>query len=144
MKKSWKNKFILISALMLFAGSAMAQSRDPFSPTSSSSMVSKMKDMVSSETKAQENFDSASPLTSIQLSGYRVTGVLVSEKTKVASIKAMNGVSYLVKIDDRLGSEGGKITNIEFDGVTVQTESQEIKLAVNNKTEASVENSKAK
>ena len=143
MKKFYKNSFIAL-ALVFAASSSFAQEtassltpeRDPFSPTSGG-VVSKVKELVSDEFKkgGDTKIDASSPLTSMQINAYKVVGVLVAEKNKVASVKAVNGVSYVVKIGDSLGSEGGKISEITLDGIKVQTENGEHKLPVSNVVE---------
>jgi len=140
MKISYINRFSALLAVAMIAFGASAQERDPFSPTGSNTgVISKMRDLVSSEpTEHINNFNSASPLISARLSSYRVAGVILSEEKKIASVKAVNGLSYLVKIGDSLGSEGGKVANITIDGITVQTESQEFKISVDNIIEVPV------
>ena len=146
MKKYLKINLILATVIFFTAFNSFAVDRDPFSPTGGSSVVSRVKDMVNNSVNQQQpadNFNSATPLTSTQLSGYKVVGVLTSDTQKIASVKAINGVSYIVKVGDSLGSEGGKISDINVDGITIQTESQEIKLPVNNKIEVPVNAAKA-
>ncbi len=143
MKKFCKNSFIALvlafAATASFAqetASSLTPERDPFSPTSGG-VVSKVKELVSDELKKNDSgkIDDASPLTSMQINAYKVVGVLVAEKNKVASIKAVNGVSYVVKIGDSIGSEGGKVSEITLDGIKVQTENGEHKLPVSNVVE---------
>ncbi len=145
MKKFYKNSLLLLLALVICPVTASAQERDPFSPTSGSGVMTKMRELVTGDQNQQaaNNFNAADPLVSTQLSGYKVIGVIVSDTQKVASIKAMNGVSYLVKVGDSFGSEGGKVSEITINGITVQTESQDIKLPVNNKIEVPVNAAKA-
>lgn len=146
MKKSYKNNICLLAIMQifLFAGHSLAQERDPFSPTGS--MMNRVKEMVGGNTSEQPTkmFDNVSPLASTQLSGYKVIGVIIADSDKIASVKAINGVSYIVKIGDSLGSEGGKISDINVEGISVQTESQEIKLPVSNIVEVPLENAEKK
>lgn len=133
----YRNSLIVVT-LMFACVEVSAQERDPFSPTSGSGVVSKMRELVTGDQAQQQNinnFNAADPLSSTQLSGYKVTGIIISDTQKIAAIKAMNGVSYMVKVGDSLGSEGGKVSNIALDHVMIQTESQEIKLPVSNKVE---------
>ena len=143
MKKYFKNSLILVVTIQLvfFASLAFAQERDPFSPTGGG-VMSRVKDLVSGtdQNAPVQNFDTSDPLSSTQLSGYKVSGVIFSDTEKLASIKAINGVSYIVKVGDSLGSEGGKVSDITLEGITVQTQSQEIKLPVSNIVEVPVGN----
>jgi Tfp pilus assembly protein PilP len=143
MKKYYRNSLFLPALLVAVASSAaFAQERDPFSPTGGS-MMSKVKDFMVGEEKPAD-FDSSSPLTSTHLSGYKIVGVIVAEDKKVVSVKALNGISYSLKVGDYLGTEGGKISDITITDITVQTPTQEIKLPVNNKIEVPVANAPEK
>jgi Tfp pilus assembly protein PilP len=146
MKKSFKIKliFVVILQLVLFSGavSASAQERDPFSPTSGG-VMSRVNELVNGPeaTAPATTFDAAiDPLTATQLSGYKVSGIIISDTKKLASVKGMNGVSYIVKVGDNIGSEGGKISDITLDSITVQTQSQEVKIPVSNIIEVPVGN----
>jgi Tfp pilus assembly protein PilP len=144
MKLYLKIKLLVPVILLVISTGAMAQARDPFSPNGTN-VLNKMKDLVGGAADNQlPKFDNSNPLTATQLMGYKVTGVIISEKQKVASVKTINGGSFTVKIGDNLGSEGGKISDITLDGISVQTESQEVKLPVNNKVEVPLANAAEK
>jgi Tfp pilus assembly protein PilP len=140
MKKFLKLSLTSGFAIFAIANSAIAQERDPFSPTGNG-VINAVKEMVQgSEATAQENPQTAGdPLTSSQLPAYKVAGVLVSEDKKVAAVKAINGATYIVKIGDSLGSEGGKISDITPKGINIQTATKEVKIPVSNKIEVPVD-----
>lgn len=145
MKKPYKNSLFIAVAIALYSNIAIAQERDPFSPTGGNvGVMGKMRELVTGDQPLpqENNFNSADPLTSTQLVSYKVIGVMVSDNQKLASVKAMNGVSYLVKVGDSIGSEGGKITDIATDGIKVQSQDKEIKLPVNNKLEVPLDAAK--
>lgn len=138
------SNFVLFLAIF-FSGQSFAIDRDPFSPTGG--MVGKVQEMVQQGAAIAGNVadqqaaqTGANPLTTMQINGYKVIGVMTSDTQKLASVKTVNGVSYIMKVGDSLGSEGGKISDINIDGVVVQTESQEIKLPVSNRVEVQVDN----
>ncbi len=134
MKKHLKNKLILTLLAVLIALPVNAQERDPFSPNRGG-MMSAVKDLVTGDSQKPQTIDGSSPMTSVQLSGYKVVGTMTSDEKKLASVKAINGVSYMVGIGDDIGSEGGKVKDITVDGIVVQTQEREVKLPVSNKIE---------
>ncbi len=151
MKKYYKNSLtknskntlclLALAQIILYAGAAYAQERDPFSP-SGNGVMDRVKDIVTGDAQANNQQNSATtPITSTQLSGYKVVGVMISDSQKIASVKGISGVSYIVKVGDSIGSEGGKVSEITLEGITVQTESQAIKLPVSNIIEVPGESS---
>lgn len=140
MKKFLKLSLTSAFAIFAIANSAVAQERDPFSPTGNG-VINAVKDIVQgTDSSAQENSGVVGdPLTSSQLPAYKVAGVIVSENKKIAAVKAINGVTYIVKIGDNLGSEGGKISDITTKGINIQTATKEVKIPVSNKIEVPVD-----
>jgi Tfp pilus assembly protein PilP len=140
MKKFLKITLINAFAVFAFASTTSAQERDPFSPTGNG-VINAVKDIVQGEESGaqQDQQISGDPLTSSQLAAYKVAGILVSDDKKVAAIKAINGVTYIVKLGDNLGAEGGKISDINPKGITIQTTNKEVKIPVSNKIEVPVD-----
>ena len=130
-----KRLYNKLLVLTLFAGvialgnsslnDVKAQERDPFSPSAVSKVESKSEKSSKSKIINQ--------LTSSKLSTYKVIGVIVSEDRKIAAIKALNGSDYLVSKGDRLGSEGGIITDIDIEGIAVELKTGEVQIPVSNK-----------
>ncbi len=145
-KKMNMKKYFLNSLLVLAfaAGNSWAANRDPFSPSGSgiNPPVAPTETAGSEVDEKNNKIYDNNPLTAMQLNSYKVVGVMISDNMKIASIKAISGSSYIVKPGDSLGSEGGKISDITIDGISVQTESQEIKIPVSNKVEVPEENGK--
>ncbi len=140
---------ILFIAIILFNGfSALANNsfkladgkdinniRDPFSPTSGNVITSKS----ANESEADSFAKSSNPLTSSKLNTFKVVAVIISEKGKVAGVKAVNGLDYLVSSGDYVGSEGGKVSDITVEGVTITSSEGKVFIPVSNKLEVKLD-----
>ena len=79
------------------------------------------------------------PLLQYEVQDYILMAVIVSEKTKIALIRANNGGEYFIKIDDLLGKSEGKIIDITGQGILVSENNKVVLLNVRNRS-ASNEN----
>jgi Tfp pilus assembly protein PilP len=79
------------------------------------------------------------PLLQYEVQEYILMAVIVSEKTKIALIRANNGGEYFIKIDDLLGKSEGKIIDITGQGILVSENNKVVLLNVRNRS-ASNEN----
>ena len=61
-----------------------------------------------------------SPLLMAPPESYVITGVIVSPGVKAAMIRTDFRENYVVKIGDRLGNQGGVITDIDMDGIVLK------------------------
>ena len=61
-----------------------------------------------------------SPLLMALPESYVITGVIVSPGVKAAMIRTDFRENYVVKIGDRLGNQGGIITDIDMDGIVLK------------------------
>ncbi|MDX1949092.1 MAG: pilus assembly protein PilP [Rickettsiales bacterium] len=125
-----ENKFKLVDAKNI------SNVRDPFSPTSGNIISSKsLEDSSDAESFAK----SSNPLTASKLNTFKVVGVIISEKGKVAGVKAVNGLDYVVSAGDYIGSEGGKVSEITFEGVTISSSEGKVFIPVSNKLEVKLD-----
>lgn len=93
------------------------QDRDPFS-RGSSGMIEGGRD------------PRQSPLLMASPESYVITGVIVSPTVKAAMIRTDFRENYVVKIGDRLGNQGGVITDIDLDGIVLRQGNGRIRLYV--------------
>ena len=89
--------------------------RDPFS-RSSSGMIEGGRD------------PRISPLIMADPQSYVITGVLVSTKEKAAMIRTDFRENFIVRIGDRLGNQGGRISEIDQYGIVIRQNSEQIRL----------------
>ena len=69
-----------------------------------------------------------SPLIMADPQSYVIMGVVVSNSVKAAMIRTDFRESYVVKVGDRLGNQGGIITDIDMDGIILRQPSGRIRL----------------
>ena len=69
-----------------------------------------------------------SPLIMADPQSYVITGVLVSTKEKAAMIRTDFRENFIVKIGDRLGNQGGRISEIDQYGIVIRQNSEQIRL----------------
>lgn len=93
------------------------QDRDPFS-RGSSGMIEGGRD------------PRQSPLLMASPESYVITGVIVSPTVKAAMIRTDFRENYVVKVGDRLGNQGGVITDIDLDGIVLRQGNGRIRLYV--------------
>jgi Tfp pilus assembly protein PilO len=91
--------------------------RDPFSK-SSSGMIEGGRD------------PRYSPLVMADPQSYVIMGVVVSSSVKAAMIRTDFRESYVVKVGDRLGNQGGVISDIDMDGIILRQPSGKIRLFI--------------
>lgn len=124
----------LLVALTSIPMSLNAQTRDPFAPAGG--VVKAIKNAVGAEATPTQALN---PSTAYKLTSYKLVGVIVSEKGKLAVVKAMNGIDYILNQGDMLGSEGGKISQINIDNIKVKNSEDEVTLGVSNKIEVELD-----
>jgi Tfp pilus assembly protein PilO len=89
--------------------------RDPFSK-SSSGMIEGGRD------------PRYSPLIMADPQSYVIMGVVVSNSVKAAMIRTDFRESYVVRVGDRLGNQGGIITDIDMDGIILRQPTGKVRL----------------
>ncbi len=94
-----------------------AQERDPFA-RSSNGMIEGGRD------------SRVSPLVMANPQSYVITGVIVSNSIKAAMIRTDYRENYVVKVGDRLGNQGGVISEIDMDGIVVKQANGKIRIYV--------------
>ena len=136
MSKLFKIKYSLFAVAILVTSSvAYAQERDPFSPAGG--VVKVIKEEVAGESLFPNQ--ALNPKIAYKITSYKVVGTLISKQKQLAAIKALNGMDYIVLVGEKIGSEGGKITKIEQDGIIIKNSEGEIKLPVSNKIEVNLD-----
>ena len=95
--------------------SARVNDRDPFSK-SSSGMIEGGRD------------PRYSPLLMADPQSYVIMGVVVSSSVKAAMIRTDFRESFVVRVGDRLGNQGGVIADIDMDGIILRQPSGKIRL----------------
>ena len=108
-----KNEEVLSDNLPL--DNTRLNERDPFSK-SSSGMIEGGRD------------PRYSPLIMADPQSYVIMGVVVSNSVKAAMIRTDFRESYVVRVGDRLGNQGGIITDIDMDGIILRQPSGRIRL----------------
>lgn len=97
------------------AGTIRQNERDPFS-RASNGMIEGGRD------------PRISPLIMADPQSYVITGVIVSAKEKAAMIRTDFRENFIVKIGDRLGNQGGRISEIDQYGIVIRQNSEQIRL----------------
>lgn len=116
--------FIKISDLQTGTSSSNSprqNERDPFS-RASSGMIEGGRD------------PRISPLIMADPQSYVITGVLVSAKEKAAMIRTDFRENFVVRIGDRLGNQGGRISEIDQYGIVIRQNSEQIRLYLQTQT----------
>lgn len=98
-----------------------AQERDPFA-RSSSGMIEGGRD------------PRISPLIMANPQSYVITGVIVSNSTKAAMIRTDFRENYVVRVGDRLGNQGGVISDIDMDGIVLKQPNGKIRIYVQSQS----------
>lgn len=110
-----KNEEIIINNVP--ADSSRPNERDPFSK-SSSGMIEGGRD------------PRYSPLIMADPQSYVIMGVVVSNSVKAAMIRTDFRESYVVRVGDRLGNQGGIISDIDTDGIILRQPTGKIRLFI--------------
>lgn len=131
-------KYIAVLAVYLFviSSSSAQQDRDPFSPTTGA-VITKISDDKASGRSVTDSV--ANPLTTAKLSTFKVIGVIIADNKKIAAVKALSGLDYIVEEGADIGSDGGKITEIKYEGVVVSDKDGRVFIPVSNKLEVKVD-----
>lgn len=114
-----KNEEIIINNVP--ADGARPNERDPFSK-SSSGMIEGGRD------------PRYSPLIMADPQSYVIMGVVVSNTVKAAMIRTDFRESYVVRVGDRLGNQGGIISEIDTDGIIVRQPTGKIRLYIQSQS----------
>ncbi|MBJ7380702.1 MAG: hypothetical protein JHC80_08120 [Polynucleobacter sp.] len=109
---------------------ARPNERDPFSK-SSSGMIEGGRD------------PRYSPLVLADPQSYVIMGVVVSNSVKAAMIRTDFRESYVVKVGDRLGNQGGIISDIDMDGIILRQPSGKIRLFIQSQGQSPIDPTKA-
>ena len=80
------------------------------------------------------------PLQRYPVRKYTLMATLVSSEGKIAMVRGTSGREFFIRIDDLLGSGGGKISDINGRGIEVQEGDKIIFLAVRNRSVSNEEN----
>lgn len=123
------NNIALLAVIALFSVTAIAADRDPFMPYTWSSPSG------AEGTKVAGNAPSANPLVDKPLSSYKVIGVVVSPSDALAVIKSRDRREYFAYIGDPVGMEGGVISAINIEGITIDMSGKVVPLKVSNRFE---------
>ena len=110
-----KNEEIIVNNVPV--DGARPNERDPFSK-SSSGMIEGGRD------------PRYSPLIMADPQSYVIMGVVVSTSVKAAMIRTDFRESYVVRVGDRLGNQGGIITDIDMDGIILRQPTGKIRLFI--------------
>ena len=110
-----KNEEIIVNNVLV--DGARPNERDPFSK-SSSGMIEGGRD------------PRYSPLIMADPQSYVIMGVVVSTSTKAAMIRTDFRESYVVRVGDRLGNQGGVISDIDTDGIILRQPTGKIRLFI--------------
>lgn len=97
------------------------QERDPFA-RSSNGMIEGGRD------------PRVSPLVMANPQAYVITGVIVSNSIKAAMVRTDYRESYVVKVGDRLGNQGGVIVDIDLDGIVLKQSNGKIRIYVQSQS----------
>ena len=98
-----------------------AQERDPFA-RSSSGMIEGGRD------------SRVSPLVMANPQSYMITGVIVSNSVKAAMIRTDFRENYVVRVGDRLGNQGGVISDIDMEGIVLKQPNGKIRIYVQSQS----------
>lgn len=98
-----------------------AQERDPFA-RSSSGMIEGGRD------------SRVSPLVMANPQSYMITGVIVSNSVKAAMIRTDFRENYVVRVGDRLGNQGGVISDIDMEGIILKQPNGKIRIYVQSQS----------
>lgn len=98
-----------------------SQERDPFA-RSSNGMIEGGRD------------PRISPLVMASPQSYIITGVIVSNSVKAAMVRTDFRENYVVKVGDRLGNQGGVITDIDMDGIVIKQANGKIRIYVQSQS----------
>jgi len=120
------NKYFIVIVIMFITLPAFGQERDPFTPYSPETTAVKVK-----KNKNDQNH----PLIDSALDEYRIIGLAIAPNNAVIVIKSPDKHEYFATIGDRLGSEGGVISNLTTDSITVNTGNDVVTIPVSNKFE---------
>ncbi len=138
---SFKYKILLIIVLfamstpVLYADEGGNQpERDPFTP-----FTFVMEDNLGLSTDGKKNksdsLSNLSPTINYPLSSYRILGTIISDKKSVVVVKARDHSDYYLTMDEAIGNEGGKIRDINAEGIVVDVKGRIIPLKVRNRFE---------
>ena len=87
--------------------------------------------------EAEDIDKSLHPLLQHPVLNYILMAVMISEKVKIALIRANNGQEYFIRVGDLLGNAEGTITDINAIGIEVTEENKPpVALEVRNRSES--------
>ncbi|QWE21461.1 hypothetical protein [Polynucleobacter sp. AP-Kolm-20A-A1] len=121
-------EFVSGNSVIVDGRGGSAQERDPFARTSNG-MIEGGRD------------PRVSPLVMANPQAYVITGVIVSNSVKAAMVRTDFRENYVVKVGDRLGNQGGVITDIDLDGIVLKQANGKIRIYVQSQSGQSVSGS---
>ncbi len=104
--------------------------KDPFVPYMLDSSGGDLSNGNNSSSIANSKF-----LTDRPLGAYNLIGIIASKNKSVAVLKSRDKREYFAKTGDKIGNQGGKITDINKDGIVVTQGSETINIGVSNQFE---------
>lgn len=75
-----------------------------------------------------------SPLLLAPPESYQITGVIVSNSVKAAMIRTDFRENFIVRVGDRLGNQGGIISDIDLDGIVLKQANGRVRLYVQSQS----------
>jgi len=123
---SWTKSLFIFSGIVLsIAVNVVAnEGVNPFDPIDSGGVVN----LPSGHTEGKH------PLQQYTVKNYILMGAISSDNGQIALVRAKNGAEYFVRINDLLGSSGGKISKIGANGIEVSEEDKIVSLLVRNRS----------
>ncbi len=126
---------IFILSCLITTIAIAAEERDPFKPYTWSA-PSGGEPVVSSNKGGEIN----NPLTDKPISAYTVVGVVVSPSEAIAVLKSRDKREYFAYIGDKIGIEGGIVSTIDTEGVTIDLGGKIIPMKISNRFEVQNDN----
>lgn len=125
-----KKLLVLITLAALPCFAETEQIRNPFAPFPWDAPA---QDAGGNPNAPQLSNPDAPPLLRDPIYFYKLAGIIVSPTDSIALIRAKNKVDYFVKVGDAVGNEGGKISAISTDGITLDVNGKLMDLTVSNR-----------
>lgn len=125
-----KKLLVLIALTVLPSFAETEELRNPFAPFPWDAPAS---DVAGSPSDSKLSSPDAPPLLRDPVYFYKLAGVIISPTESIALIRAKNKVDYFVKIGEAVGNEGGVISAISSQGITVDVSGKPINLTVSNR-----------
>ena len=129
----WKISVVLLCIAMFIEVAFASKEKNPFIPyvfEAATSVIDKAKPQEINLSGKKDN-----PLQAKSVNDYILVAIMTSETEAIGLVKAPDKMEYFVEVGDTLGSEGGKIDIIDYEGIVINTGSELVSIAVSNKLE---------